>query len=102
MSREQRTVEVVRNEIISAIAEVRRVAHSEQDKHRNYTADWLDAQFSCVTDRSSLRSAAARALEVYRGGMGSFHDVGTAAQSHAVRRLYTALRRGRSWFLRNS
>lgn len=103
MSSKRRTIEAVRQEIISAIAEVRSVAQSEQDKQRAYAADWLDEQFAGVMDRRVLRASASDALgSLYRGGMGSFQDVGTEASSRAVKRLYGALRRGRSWFLRNS
>lgn len=104
MSRKQRTVEAVRDEILAATAELRAVARLEQDKQRNQVADWLDEQFICITDRRVLREAASSALEslYYRGGMGSFHDVGTEASSRAVNRLYLAIRRGRSWFLRSS
>jgi hypothetical protein len=104
MSRKQRTVEAVRDEIVSAAAELRAVARREQDKQRSQVADWLDEQFIGITDRRVLREAASNALDslYYRGGMGSFHDVGTEASSQAVNRLYLAVRRGRSWFLRNS
>lgn len=103
MSRTPQTVETVRDEIIAAAAELRAVARSEQDKHRNQVAGWLDEQFAGVTDRPVLRGAASNAHgSLYRGGMGSFRDVGTEASSRAVNRLYLALRRARSWFLRNS
>jgi hypothetical protein len=95
------TVESVRAEIFSAIAEVRTVARSEHDEPRNQTADWLDAQFGGVADARGLREAAASALALY-GGAGSFSDVGTAESDHAVTQLRAALRRGRSRFLRNS
>lgn len=95
------TVETVRDEIISAIAEVRSVARAEHDQRRNHTADWLDEQFTGVTDPRTLRTAAAKALTLY-GGWGSFSDVGTADSARAVDRLANALRRGRSLFLRNT
>jgi hypothetical protein len=104
MSRKPRTVEAVRDEIISAVTEVRSVARSEQDNQRAQAANWLDEQFAGITNRREreLRGAASYALgSLYRGGMGSFQDVGTEASSRAVKRLYRALRRGRSWFLRN-
>ena len=94
------TVESVRAEIIAAIEEVRSVAQAEHDESRTMTADWLDAQFSGVTDARGLRGAAASALALY-GGAGSFSDVGTAESHHAVSNLAVALRRGRSWILPN-
>jgi hypothetical protein len=97
MSSQPTTVEAVRDEIISAIVDVRTVARSERDEQRNKTADWLDEQFIDVTDGRGLREAAANALTLY-GGAGSFSDVGTAESHHAVTQLAVALRRGRSWF----
>lgn len=103
MSGPQRTVGAVRDEILAATAEVRAVAQLEQDKPRAHAADWLEEKFTGIADRRALREAASDALSsLYRGGMGSFQDVGTEASSRAVRRLYLALRRARSWFLRNS
>jgi len=102
MSRKPRTIETVRDEVVAATAELRAVARREQDKPRNQAADWLDGQFAGITDRRALREAASNALgSLYRGGMGSFQDVGTEASSQAVKRLYRALRRARSWFLRS-
>lgn len=102
LSRKPRTVEAVRDEIISAVTEVRSVARSEQDNQRAQAANWLDEQFAGITNRRELRGADSYALgSLYRGGMGSFQDVGTEASSRAVKRLYRALRRGRSWLLRN-
>lgn len=68
MSGEPNTLEVVRDEVSSAIAEVRAVARSEHDEQRNRTADWLDEQFVDVTDGRGLREAAANALNLYGGG----------------------------------
>jgi hypothetical protein len=96
MTSTQRTVEAVRGEIIAAIAEVRAAALLGQDEQRAHTADWLDQQFADVTDRRGLREASAQALTLYRGGMGSFRDVGYEAAGHAVDRLHAALRRGRT------
>lgn len=101
MSGQPKTLEVVRDEVSSAIAEVRTVARSEHDEQRNRTADWLDEQFVDVTDGRGLREAAANALNLY-GGAGSFSDVGTAESHHAVTQLAVALRRARSWFPPNS
>lgn len=95
MNSKSSTVDVVRNDILAAIAEVRTVARSEHDVRRNSTADWLDEQFIDVTDAHALRAAAANALTLY-AGMGSFADVGTAASAHAVEKLSGALRYGRT------
>ena len=99
MNNKPKTVESVRAEIITAIAEVRTVAQTEHDESRKMTADCLDAQFADVTDARDLREAAADALSLY-GGNGSFSDVGTAESHQAITNLAAALRRGRSWFLR--
>jgi hypothetical protein len=95
MGFKRNTVEVVRDEILAAIEEVRTVARSEHDAQRKQAADWLGEQFTGVTDRGGLREAASNGLRLY-GGMGSFADVGTAESAQAVDRLGTALRRGRS------
>lgn len=68
MGNDRGTVEFVRAEIISAIAEVRSVAQAEHDESRQMTADWLDAQLADVTDARGLREAAADGLSLY-GGM---------------------------------
>lgn len=103
MRSQPRTVEAVRAEIVSAIVGVRAAARMGRDKQRVHTADWLDGLFASVSDRRGLREASAQGLILYRGGMGSFRDVGYAAAGHTVDRQYSALRRGRrSWFLRNS
>lgn len=86
MSSKRRTVIAVRDEIISAVTEVHSVARSEQDKQRDHAADWLNQQFAGVTDRRVLRGAASDALgSLYRGGIGSFQDVGTEASSQVVK-----------------
>ena len=100
--RAPRTVRATRDEIIAAIAELRAAALWGQDERRADVADWLDGLFVDVTDRRGLREASVQAGTLYRGGMGSFHDVGYAELDHAVARLYAALRRGRSWFLRGT
>ena len=94
------TVDEVRREIISAIAELRVVARSEGDGPRDQASDWLEQLFAGIEDQQALRRASARGLGLYRGGMGSFQDVGSAGSSKAVSRLRVALRRGRSWFPR--
>ena len=95
MSSDRRAVEPVREEILSAVAEVRAVACAENDESRTRTADWLDWLFVNVADARSLREAAASALALY-GGAGSFSDVGTAESHHAITNLAVALRRVRS------
>lgn len=89
MGKKPRTVEAVRNEIVSAIAEVRAVARAEHDESRQVTADYLD------TNARALRAAAADAQVLY-GGAGSFSDVGTAESARAVDGLWGAHRNGRS------
>ena len=101
MSSKPEAVVAVRDEIISAIAEVRAVARSERDDQRKSTADWLDEQFIDVMDGRGLREASANALALY-GGAGSFSDAGTAESHQAVNQLAHALRRGRTWFLPDS
>lgn len=98
MTGKQDSVEAVLKEILAAIDMVRTVAQSEQDKARNHAADWLDEQFSGVTDGQALCEASAEGLRLYRGGTGSFQDVGTAASADAVARLHSALKRGRTPF----
>lgn len=101
MSRKHHGVDAVRNEILAAIEELRSVAKSGEDTRRYDVAEWLYPQFTGVSERRVLRAAAANGLSLYRGGMGSFQDVGYADMDHAVNRLHRALRRGRSWFLHN-
>lgn len=96
MSSKQRSVESVRDEIIAATAELRTVAQAEHDKFRARVAGWLDDLFSGVTDERDLHEAVAKALTLYRGGDGSFQDVGSAASAHVVHELGVALLRGRT------
>ncbi|MDQ0661590.1 hypothetical protein QFZ35_000088 [Arthrobacter ulcerisalmonis] len=101
MGSERITVESVRDDIISAIAEVRSVARAEHDEGRNQTADWLDVLFAGVNDAHGLREAAAEASTLY-GGWGSFADVGTAESERVVSNLWDALERARSFPPRDS
>jgi hypothetical protein len=94
MSREQRNVEAIRDEIIAAAADLRAVARSEQDHQRNHAADWLDGLFIGITGSRALHEATRTALPLYQGGMGSFQDVGTEESSQAVSRLRAALVHG--------
>ncbi len=91
MSRNQNNVEVIRDEIIAAAAELRGVALAEQDKPRQEVADWIEEQFIGIADPRLLLEVTRNALTFYQGGMGSFQDVDTGAASHAVNRLRTAL-----------
>ncbi|WP_457950042.1 hypothetical protein ACTAQI_05300 [Pseudarthrobacter sp. alpha12b] len=93
------TVEAIRDDIIAAIAALCTVARAENDEPRLMTADYLQSQFTGVTDARTLRAAAAGALSLY-GGNGSFPDVGTAELYRAVNNLRTALQRGRTVFPR--
>ena len=102
MSRNQHNVEVFRDEIIAAAAELRAVARAEQDKQRIEVADWLDEQFIGISDPRDLLEATRNALTLYQGGMGSFQDVGNGASSHAVSRLRSALVSGLDAGVRDS
>ena len=77
-----------------AIDELRLAAQESGDTARADTATWLWAKFAGVTDRAHLRRACREALTLYRGGMGSFTDVGNTVSAHAVERLRRALRGG--------
>ena len=72
-------------------ADTQRTARAEQGASRGAVARNLAARFSGVTDRSTLRAAARESLALFRGGMGSFQDVGTASMADAVERLHRAL-----------
>jgi hypothetical protein len=67
VAKRPKTVEAVRNGIVSAIAEVRAVARAENDESRQMTADYLDSQFAGVTDARTLRAASANAQTLYGG-----------------------------------
>ena len=77
-------------EISGAVEQLSRTARTEQDASRGAVACSLAAKFSGVTDRTALRVAARESLALFRGGLGSFQDVGT----DAVQRLHRALSRG--------
>ncbi len=95
----QRTVDAARDEILAAIDELRTVSMADRDEQRRHVAEQLHALFVGITEKRALREAARGALGLYRGGMGSFQDVGYPDMIHAVDRLRLALRRGRSRFL---
>lgn len=80
-------------EIRGALDQLSRTARTEQDASRCAVARNLAATFSGVMDRAALREAARESLPLFRGGMGSFQDVGTAPMADAVQRLHRALSR---------
>ena len=80
-------------EIRGALNQLSRTAQAEQDASRGAVARNLATRFSGVTDRAALREAARESLALFRGGMGSFQDVGTAPMADAVERLHRALSR---------
>ncbi|WP_299305858.1 hypothetical protein [uncultured Brachybacterium sp.] len=80
-------------EIRGALGQLSRTAQAERDSSRGAVARNLAATFSGVTDRGTLRDAARESLPLFRGGMGSFQDVGTAPMADAVERLHRALSR---------
>lgn len=80
-------------EVRDAIAQLRAAATHNNDTRRGEVADWLTSQFDCIDNPRDIRTTAANALHLYRGGMGSFQDTGTAAMDAAVNRLHVALRR---------
>lgn len=85
-------------EISGAVDQLSGTARAEQDSARGTVARNLAARFSGVTDRAALRGAARESLTLFRGGMGSFQDVGTAPMAEAVERLHRALSRAaRRW-----
>lgn len=75
----------------AAIVHLRKASQADGDVQRASTADWLEALFADVTNLVELRTATGRALTLYRGGMGSFQDVGTATMAAAVDDLNSAL-----------
>ncbi|MGO2052982.1 DUF6966 domain-containing protein [Glutamicibacter sp. 287] len=97
MARVERTL----IEIRAAIAKLHRAAAHDRDPQRAHAAHWLDGLFENVESRAQLREASRQALELYRGGMGSFQDVGTAVMAEAVDGLRHALSAARSWLLRD-
>ncbi|MGF2948718.1 hypothetical protein [Microbacterium alcoholitolerans] len=79
--------------IRAAIAELRAAAQHDGDARRGEVADRLDELFGGVRTRADLRAAIKSADRYYRGGMGSFQDVGTSVMHEAVERLRRSLRR---------
>lgn len=89
------------DEVREAIATLHRAVVHDRDSRRSHTADWLDSLFSDIETPAQLRESANEALKLYRGGMGSFQDVGTAVMAQAVDGLHAALGAARSAALRN-
>ena len=83
--------ENILSEVFAAIEELHLTAITNQDKSRKSVAIVLKEDFSLVTNKKELRDTARHALMLYRGGMGSFQDVGDALTDHAVKRLARAL-----------
>ncbi|WP_341935862.1 hypothetical protein MRBLWO14_001537 [Microbacterium sp. LWO14-1.2] len=81
------------DEIRDAIARLRAAATHDDDTPRGEVADRLARQFEGLDGPADVRAAARDALRLYRGGMGSFSDTGTAVMDAAVERLRRALRR---------
>jgi hypothetical protein len=81
------------DEILSAIAQIRAAATTEGDEARSRSAETLAVRFDGITTQAELRDAARDSLRLYRGGMGSFQDVGSSTMAEAVARLGKSLRR---------
>ena len=78
-------------EIRGALDQLSRTAQAERDSSRGAVARNLAVTFSGAMDRAALREAARDSLALFRGGMGSFQDVGTAPMADAVERLHRGL-----------
>ncbi|MFB4354315.1 type II CAAX endopeptidase family protein [Microbacterium sp. LS_15] len=81
------------DEIRDAIARLRAAATHDDDAPRGEVADRLARRFEGIDGPADARAAARDALRLYRGGMGSFSDTGTAVMDAAVERLRRALER---------
>ncbi|MUN05610.1 hypothetical protein [Agromyces luteolus] len=77
---------------MSAIAQIRSAATIEGDEARSRSAE-IAVRFDGITTQAELRDAARESLRLYRGGMGSFQDVGSSTMAEAVARLVRSLRR---------
>ena len=91
----RKSVDAVRAEILGAVDELRTVAALGHDDARVSVAVQLADLFAGLVTALEVRAASRDALALWRGGMGSFQDVGNADAEHAVERLRRALRRGR-------
>ncbi|HJX77906.1 DUF6966 domain-containing protein [Glutamicibacter sp.] len=87
-------------ELHAAIAKLHRAAAHDHDSRRDHVASWLDDLFVDIKTREQLSEASGEALGLYRGGMGSFHDVGTAVMAEAVDGLNRALHAAHGKLLR--
>ncbi|WP_345077394.1 hypothetical protein [Brachybacterium paraconglomeratum] len=86
------------DEIRLAITQLHLAAHIDADDARGTVATSLEKRFSGISERGELRDSARRSLLLYRGGMGSFQDVGSAVMFEAVERVHRALSRAaRRW-----
>lgn len=74
-------------EIRDAIEQLRAAASHDNDVSRGQVADWLERQIDGIHDADELNAIAADAMRLFRGGMGSFQDTGTAGMDAAVKRL---------------
>lgn len=81
------------DEIRDAIAQLRAAATHDHDAPRGEVADRLARRFEGIDGPADVCAAARGALRLYRGGMGSFSDTGTAVMDAAVERLRRALER---------
>ncbi|MCH1882521.1 hypothetical protein [Agrococcus sp. ARC_14] len=84
------------DDVRRAIAQLRAACAADGDARRASSADWLGGLFEDVADAESLQQSARQALGLYTGGMGSFHDVGTATMASAVDALRTTLHSARN------
>lgn len=86
------------NEIQSASERLRSASRECGDVQREGVATLLSDEFAGIVERREIRTAARGWLELYRGGMGSFTDVGSQEMSDAVEGVRRALRRAaRPW-----
>lgn len=85
-------------EIQDASERLRSVSRACGDSQRAEIAARLSDEFAGLVERREIRAVARNWLGIYRGGMGSFSDVGSQDMSDAVEGLRRALRRAsRPW-----
>lgn len=70
-----------------AVQQLGEACSLENDERRAVTAVWLEELFAEVTSAEELAGNARQALALYKGGMGSFQDVGSARMASAVHAL---------------
>ncbi|WP_426184209.1 hypothetical protein [Microbacterium sp. TWP3-1-2b2] len=83
--------------IRDAVERLRVAARQDGDGRRADAADWLDGLFDGVESQRDLKIAVKESNLLFRGGMGSFQDVGTDAMHKAVERLRKVLRAPWLW-----